>query len=147
MVFFFKQKTAYEMRISDWSSDVCSSDLPGAIDRNGYGIGAAQPKIEPLSASPRGIDRLCHTDRGRPGTRRGRGTGRVAALLRRRFACCPHAPNPTAARLSLPSRPHPPSPYPPSSASPTLPTPPPLTTPPPSPPPTLLSSPSSPPPF
>src|SRR3546814_7579380 len=26
---FFKQKTAYEMRISDWSSDVCSSDLPG----------------------------------------------------------------------------------------------------------------------
>src|SRR3546814_2129991 len=26
-VFFFKQKTAYEMRISDWSSDVCSSDL------------------------------------------------------------------------------------------------------------------------
>src|SRR3546814_19169866 len=28
--FFFKQKTAYEMRISDWSSDVCSSDLVGA---------------------------------------------------------------------------------------------------------------------
>src|SRR3546814_8327180 len=26
--FFFKQKTAYEMRISDWSSDVCSSDIP-----------------------------------------------------------------------------------------------------------------------
>src|SRR3546814_3402265 len=31
VVFFFKQKTAYEMRISDWSSDVCSSDLLGAI--------------------------------------------------------------------------------------------------------------------
>src|SRR3546814_8040355 len=30
MIFFFKQKTAYEMRISDWSSDVCSSDLPKA---------------------------------------------------------------------------------------------------------------------
>src|SRR3546814_964672 len=30
LVFFFKQKTAYEMRISDWSSDVCSSDLGGA---------------------------------------------------------------------------------------------------------------------
>src|SRR3546814_8460519 len=29
-VFFFKQKTAYEMRISDWSSDVCSSDLEQA---------------------------------------------------------------------------------------------------------------------
>src|SRR3546814_8102303 len=28
---FFKQKTAYEMRISDWSSDVCSSDLPKAL--------------------------------------------------------------------------------------------------------------------
>src|SRR3546814_3521635 len=31
--FFFKQKTAYEMRISDWSSDVCSSDLQGAGTR------------------------------------------------------------------------------------------------------------------
>src|SRR3546814_14233902 len=29
--FFFKQKTAYEMRISDWSSDVCSSDLSGRV--------------------------------------------------------------------------------------------------------------------
>src|SRR3546814_9394735 len=29
LFFFFKQKTAYEMRISDWSSDVCSSDLDG----------------------------------------------------------------------------------------------------------------------
>src|SRR3546814_7623272 len=31
--FFFKQKTAYEMRISDWSSDVCSSDLLGKGSR------------------------------------------------------------------------------------------------------------------
>src|SRR3546814_1590330 len=31
--FFFKQKTAYEMRISDWSSDVCSSDLPAPDDQ------------------------------------------------------------------------------------------------------------------
>src|SRR3546814_7654353 len=30
LVLFFKQKTAYEMRISDWSSDVCSSDLDAA---------------------------------------------------------------------------------------------------------------------
>src|SRR3546814_2685582 len=30
-IFFFKQKTAYEMRISDWSSDVCSSDLGGDV--------------------------------------------------------------------------------------------------------------------
>src|SRR3546814_2382836 len=36
--FFFKQKTAYEMRISDWSSDVCSSDLLYQIhDRSGNG--------------------------------------------------------------------------------------------------------------
>src|SRR3546814_8620290 len=33
MFFFFKQKTAYEMRISDWSSDLCSSDLPHAAGR------------------------------------------------------------------------------------------------------------------
>src|SRR3546814_6375100 len=30
-MFFFKQKTAYEMRISDWSSDVCSSELPAKL--------------------------------------------------------------------------------------------------------------------
>src|SRR3546814_18154678 len=44
MFFFFKQKTAYEMRISDWSSDVCSSDLlargPGDHRRRA-GAGAA----------------------------------------------------------------------------------------------------------
>src|SRR3546814_4465810 len=34
-VFFFKQKTAYEMRISDWSSDVCSSDL---VEKQDLGI-------------------------------------------------------------------------------------------------------------
>src|SRR3546814_2210358 len=33
IVFFCKQKTAYEMRISDWSSDVCSSDLSDAHSR------------------------------------------------------------------------------------------------------------------
>src|SRR3546814_15700428 len=39
LFFFFKQKTAYEMRISDWSSDVCSSDLADqrrALDRGGH---------------------------------------------------------------------------------------------------------------
>src|SRR3546814_97880 len=45
--FFFKQKTAYELRISDWSSDVCSSDL---LDRRGRG-GAGQ------SAQCRGVAR------------------------------------------------------------------------------------------
>src|SRR3546814_2811416 len=36
--FFFKQKTAYEMRISDWSSDVCSSDLSTAVPALGNRI-------------------------------------------------------------------------------------------------------------
>src|SRR3546814_9291233 len=36
---FFKQKTAYEMRISDWSSDVCSSDLGAQVDAIGLGGG------------------------------------------------------------------------------------------------------------
>src|SRR3546814_14540975 len=36
MFFFFKQKTAYEMRISDWSSDVCSSDLQADLDNKSY---------------------------------------------------------------------------------------------------------------
>src|SRR3546814_8268488 len=36
-LFFFKQKTAYEMRISDWSSDVCSSDLSGRSEKRGGG--------------------------------------------------------------------------------------------------------------
>src|SRR3546814_16484830 len=41
--FFFKQKTAYEMRISDWSSDVCSSDLFSLTsDRNRGNCGAAR---------------------------------------------------------------------------------------------------------
>src|SRR3546814_13401966 len=37
VVFFCKQKTAYEMRISDWSSDVCSSDLAAVKRRSHYG--------------------------------------------------------------------------------------------------------------
>src|SRR3546814_4950370 len=53
--FFFKQKTAYEMRISDWSSDVCSSDLPGLHHGGGMkirrhrrrgGHGLRQPEVE-----------------------------------------------------------------------------------------------------
>src|SRR3546814_11525653 len=37
--FFFKQKTAYEMRISDWSSDVCSSDLTSSAELHGRAVG------------------------------------------------------------------------------------------------------------
>src|SRR3546814_3863716 len=46
--FFFKQKTAYEMRISDWSSDVCSSDLaPAPQDASQPDAAPAQPMVEP----------------------------------------------------------------------------------------------------
>src|SRR3546814_18878457 len=45
MSFFFKQKTAYELRISDWSSDVCSSDLMlGTLDADGWLLGVATGK-------------------------------------------------------------------------------------------------------
>src|SRR3546814_8615336 len=47
-VFFFKQKTAYEMRISDWSSDVCSSDL-----RRRWGARAGgQDRAPPFRTAP-----------------------------------------------------------------------------------------------
>src|SRR3546814_9652722 len=42
-VVFFKQKTAYEMRISDWSSDVCSSDLAAQNSQNGENQGVVSP--------------------------------------------------------------------------------------------------------
>src|SRR3546814_1598030 len=49
MFFFFcKQKTAYEMRISDWSSDVCSSDLIDQMRKHRSPGGAGQPRVEPL---------------------------------------------------------------------------------------------------
>src|SRR3546814_4167804 len=38
--FFFKQKTAYEMRISDWSSDVCSSDLTETLCHSVFSRGS-----------------------------------------------------------------------------------------------------------
>src|SRR3546814_4695324 len=43
MFFFFKQKTAYELRISDWSSDVCSSDLSSySVTPAIHGSGSAE---------------------------------------------------------------------------------------------------------
>src|SRR3546814_5541165 len=62
--FFFKQKTAYEMRISDWSSDVCSSDLwydtdiDGPIRQNLFfnapaAFGPAKPIVDGIAAAER----------------------------------------------------------------------------------------------
>src|SRR3546814_7074809 len=53
--FFFKQKTAYEMRISDWSSDVCSSDLlisGGALTEESF------DKVSQLFNQARGRDAM-----------------------------------------------------------------------------------------
>src|SRR3546814_4565466 len=65
--FFFKQKTAYEMRISDWSSDVCSSDLfpldqDGGLGRFAEGLktGAGEEIERPQR---RGRPRLLEGDR------------------------------------------------------------------------------------
>src|SRR3546814_7213575 len=61
--FFFKQKTAYEMRISDWSSDVCSSDLLALSIGQGHASG------DPREAGPDGSfgapkkERHCNTGR------------------------------------------------------------------------------------
>src|SRR3546814_18520836 len=53
-VFFFKQKTAYEMRISDWSSDVCSSDLLRRIqpDHRIELRGGGQPRLAARHRAP-----------------------------------------------------------------------------------------------
>src|SRR3546814_2231751 len=49
--FFFKQRTAYEMRISDWSSDVCSSDLPPDDDAR---LRRAEDQAMPWKQGPSG---------------------------------------------------------------------------------------------
>src|SRR3546814_7755905 len=55
-VFFFKQKTAYEMRISDWSSDVCSSDLMSSV-RGDAGHELISTTALRQAGRPRGISR------------------------------------------------------------------------------------------
>src|SRR3546814_7681348 len=62
--FFFKQKTAYEMRISDWSSDVCSSDLDrdvaGLLQRLGRIIARrTRPDDRDMTHQPISISGAC----------------------------------------------------------------------------------------
>src|SRR3546814_15173022 len=67
-IFFCKQKTAYEMRISDWSSDVCSSDLLGQeVSRDYEGrellmVGVLKGAIFFLSDLMRALDVPCEVD-------------------------------------------------------------------------------------
>src|SRR3546814_2601234 len=57
MFFFFKQKTAYEVRISDWSSDVCSSDLQAAAGMGGLvDLDAGAERGDPDRHLPAGAD-------------------------------------------------------------------------------------------
>src|SRR3546814_9899966 len=55
LFFFFKQKTAYEMRISDWSSDVCSSDLRALGNHPELDADPGRPRLAGtcLAQSPR----------------------------------------------------------------------------------------------
>src|SRR3546814_19895133 len=72
-IFFFKQKTAYEMRISDWSSDVCSSDLLASLSNNGTQTGSGTRAAALIAARPRSIGRMA-------GAQRAKGTGRSVAI-------------------------------------------------------------------
>src|SRR3546814_9168082 len=89
-VFFFKQKTAYEMRISDWSSDVCSSDLVGNRIGAGDEIATLQLPVEyavqPVGFLDVAIDRI--------GDRLGRVAVEMVVLPRHRAqpAHLPHQP-------------------------------------------------------
>src|SRR3546814_1421484 len=71
--FFFKQKTAYEMRISDWSSDVCSSDL-GLLSF-----------VLPASAAAQGAP-IIVTGTGLPDTRSEEHTSELQSLMRISYA-------------------------------------------------------------
>src|SRR3546814_15634204 len=87
--FFFKQKTAYEMRISDWSSDVCSSDLSPSE----AGRGCTHP---PGGTHPHSME-----DRPRSSTRsagRRRACSSSSPRLRRWNGGCHRRPDGPAAR-------------------------------------------------
>src|SRR3546814_8410265 len=83
VVFFFKQKTAYEMRISDWSSDVCSSDLgaEGVGDVGHLLLEGAGPQVELSAAGGHGVLEL---GRGHGGGALDRGPQRVLRSEERR---------------------------------------------------------------
>src|SRR3546814_3169898 len=61
-IFFYKQKPAYEMRISDWSSDVCSSDLMAGDDVAAKFVAHFQRalKIQPPSDGPLALSGAAH---------------------------------------------------------------------------------------
>src|SRR3546814_19618247 len=133
LFFFFKQKTAYEMRISDWSSDVCSSDLELAANTIEMAAALLAAGIDPEKAILFNQARvaahaeLCWILQG---------TARVGWLNRKigRASCresAPHYLSPSLAPAPL----HPTPTPPPTPPPPPHPPPPPPPTPPPPPPP------------
>src|SRR3546814_4463558 len=97
-VFFFKQKTAYDMRISDWSSDVCSSDLSGRPEQDSGGAGEEDTRD--------GRDDRIFTDRP-PFPR-----GPIPSLCRQRRYLAPHAAVPALMSACRSSAQHENPPYP-----------------------------------
>src|SRR3546814_3763140 len=93
--FFFKQNTAYEMRISDLSSDVCSSDLRL---RPAVGAGDVRPADRELVAAIRGPRH--RRDPGGRASAAGPGAPGVDAALRRAL---PRRPGPGAGRSGVPA--------------------------------------------
>src|SRR3546814_20157913 len=119
-LFFFKQKTAYEMRISDWSSDVCSSDLSTRLPRaeqvlrDGTTLGpdgrtaAVRPLSTLLGCAGRTARDRWHPNRPRRAAKGrllpcGPRTGALLPVLMRRSEC-------PARPLQHPMRPPPSSP-------------------------------------
>src|SRR3546814_7361696 len=60
LVFFFKQKTAYEMRISDWSSDVCSSDLHAVERAQGFDLVFVAEAVDRIDGRVQGPAATAH---------------------------------------------------------------------------------------
>src|SRR3546814_3724692 len=99
--FFFKQKTAYEMRISDWSSDVCSSDLLG-VDR-AYRALFQQDQRRPFLERRRRLRRRFRAVQGGPG----RCTEQVSlTTLQENAACRKSSSSPERALASEIGRAH-----------------------------------------
>src|SRR3546814_2533727 len=117
LFFFFKQKTAYEMRISDWSSDVCSSDLEdsGLVKQHAGEAGRALEAGQPGQALGRGRHVLAlvlvaarHQEPVHPAP--GQLPAEARQALRRtgghggerpRRRCLHHLPSPSVSNVSL----------------------------------------------
>src|SRR3546814_15918856 len=135
--FFFKQKTSYEMRISDWSSDVCSSDLLGLL-RHRIHHRPAAPRRRLMEQAGFALERRCHIARSpRPDLVQRLGRPPERALLippyrPPRARKSPLSGKRASARVALGGRrttkhhhPHPPHPHPPPPPRPPPPPPPP----------------------